>query len=58
MLNFFIIWQEWRRRKRLCLDVVDNIMESYEKSKRILLEDIGIETDEEAGVDVKLLQRK
>jgi hypothetical protein len=33
-------------------------MESYEKSKRILLEDIGIETDEEAGVDVKLLQRK
>ena len=41
---------EWRKRKRMCDAVVDAIMESYPKSKRILVDDMGIEIDEDAGV--------
>ena len=42
--------QEWRKRKRSCVDVINSILENYPKSKKILLEDIGVETDEDAGV--------
>ncbi|XP_053707788.1 homologous-pairing protein 2 homolog [Synchiropus splendidus] len=42
--------EEWRKRKRLALDMIDAIMEGYPKSKKELLEEIGIETDEDHGV--------
>lgn len=43
---------EWRRRKRMCEAVIDAVLESYPKSKRILVDDMGIELDEDVGVKV------
>jgi len=40
----------WRKRKRMCSDILDAVLESWPKSKKDLYEEIGIETDEEAGV--------
>ncbi|KXJ19595.1 homologous-pairing protein 2 homolog [Exaiptasia diaphana] len=37
----------WRKRKRMCTDIVNSILENYPKSKKQLMEDIGLETDEE-----------
>ncbi|XP_058835503.1 homologous-pairing protein 2 homolog [Topomyia yanbarensis] len=42
----------YRKRKRICTEMIDSIMESYPKSKQHLLDDIGVETDE--VVDFKL----
>ncbi|KAL1501525.1 hypothetical protein ABEB36_006830 [Hypothenemus hampei] len=39
----------YRKRKRLCLDMLDAILENYPKTKRHLFEEIGIETDEDVG---------
>ena len=47
-----LCFKEWRKRKRSCMEVVNSILENYPKSKKILLEDIGVETDEDAGVSV------
>ncbi|XP_044743350.1 homologous-pairing protein 2 homolog [Chrysoperla carnea] len=41
--------KEYRKRKRICMDIIDSIMESYPKSKKQLMEEIGIETDEDAN---------
>lgn len=40
----------WKKRKRMTNDIVDGILEGYPKSKKHLLEETGIETDEEVGV--------
>jgi len=40
---------EWRKRKRLCNEIVNAILEGYPKSKKELLEEVGIETDEDVG---------
>ncbi|KAM9780366.1 homologous-pairing protein 2 homolog [Neosynchiropus ocellatus] len=42
--------KEWRKRKRLASDMIDAILEGYPKSKKELLEEIGIETDEDHHV--------
>ncbi|XP_066998730.2 homologous-pairing protein 2 homolog [Anabrus simplex] len=42
--------KEWRKRKLLCMDIVNSILEGYPKSKKALLEEIGVETDEDVGV--------
>lgn len=42
--------KEYRKRKRMCMDVINAIMEGYPKTKKALLEEVGIETDE----DVKM----
>jgi len=41
---------EYRKRKRMCTDVLDSILEEYPKRKKDLLDEIGIETDESAGM--------
>jgi len=41
--------KEYRKRKRICMEIVDSILEGYPKSKKNLLEEVGIETDEEVG---------
>ena len=41
---------EWRKRKRNCEALIDAIMEGYPKSKKILMEEVGLETDEEHKV--------
>ncbi len=33
----------------MCLNIIDAILENYPKSKKVLLEEIGIETDEAVG---------
>ena len=43
---------QWRKRKRITNDIINSILEGYPKSKKQLLEDIGIETDEEIGVQL------
>jgi len=40
----------WRKRKRMTTDIVDSILEGYPKSKKDLLEEVGMETDEDVGV--------
>ena len=42
--------REWRKRKRLAVDAFDAILEHYPKSKREFYEEVGVETDEDAGV--------
>ncbi|XP_037914158.1 homologous-pairing protein 2 homolog isoform X2 [Hermetia illucens] len=37
---------EFRKRKRICNNMIDSILEGYPKTKKQLLEDIGVETDE------------
>ncbi|TGZ58201.1 hypothetical protein CRM22_009703 [Opisthorchis felineus] len=41
---------EWRKRKRIAMDIIDAIAEGYPKSKKQLISDVGIETDEDCGV--------
>ena len=42
----------WKKRKRMANEILGCILESYPKTKKELYEDVGIETDEEAGVKV------
>ena len=44
--------KEWRKRKRMCLNIIDAIMESYPKSKKAFFEETGIATDEENGAKI------
>ena len=48
--NHEIAVKEWRKRKRMCTNVIDAILESYPKSKKEFFEEVGIETDEDFGV--------
>ncbi|CAL8094225.1 unnamed protein product [Calicophoron daubneyi] len=41
---------EWRKRKRIAMNIIDAVAESYPKSKKQLIADVGIETDEDCGV--------
>lgn len=43
---------EWKKRKRLAMNVLDMISEYYDKDRKVLIEEIGIETDEEVGVAI------
>lgn len=38
--------KEWRKRKRICTDMMSAILEGYPKSKKEFLEEVGVETDE------------
>lgn len=42
--------KEWRKRKRMVTDITNTILEGYPRSKKDLLEEVGIETDEDAGI--------
>ncbi|XP_061392590.1 homologous-pairing protein 2 homolog [Musca vetustissima] len=44
----------YRKRKRICNDMLDAILEGYPKTKKALISDIGLETDEEVGFNVEL----
>lgn len=41
--------KEYKRRKRICRDMFNQIMENYPKSESTLLGELGIETDEDVG---------
>lgn len=42
--------KEYRKRKRMCADMLDAILENCPLTKAALYEEIGIETDESAGM--------
>lgn len=42
----------YRRRKRTCMDMIDAILEGYPKTRRELLEELSVETDEDVGFDL------
>lgn len=44
--------KEWRKRKRMVTDITSTILEGYPRCKKDLLEEVGIETDEDVGVTV------
>lgn len=44
------ITKEYRKRKRMCMDILDSILENCPKSKKALFEEIGVETDENVGI--------
>lgn len=39
----------YKKRKRMCLDMLDAILENYPKTKKQLYEEVGLETDEDVG---------
>eukprot|EP00035_Acanthoeca_spectabilis_P017793 m.375453 g.375453 ORF g.375453 m.375453 type:complete len:210 (+) comp16698_c1_seq2:64-693(+) len=43
----------WRKRKRMCNDIVDQVLENANKKPKELMEEMGIETDADVGVDIK-----
>ncbi|KAJ8923950.1 hypothetical protein NQ315_006726 [Exocentrus adspersus] len=48
---------EYKKRKRLCMEILNSILENYPKSKKHLFEEIGIETDEDVNFSIeKILQ--
>lgn len=47
--------KQYRKRKRICMDVVNSILEGYPKKKKDLFEEVGIETDED--VSCKLINK-
>ncbi|KAI4467675.1 tbp-1 interacting protein [Holotrichia oblita] len=51
-------WKEYRKRKRMCKDMLDTILEGYPKSKKHLFEEIGIETDEDVGFTLEEMKLK
>ena len=42
----------WKKRKRMTTDMMDCILEGYPKTKKHLIEETGIETDEEIGIKI------
>ena len=42
--------KQWRKRRRMTLDMIDAIMEGYQHPKAKLYEEIGVETDQDVGV--------
>lgn len=41
--------KEYRKRKRICNDIIESILEGYPKRKKDLIEELGVETDEEVN---------
>ncbi|KAJ1655915.1 hypothetical protein IWQ61_004420 [Dispira simplex] len=44
----------WKKRKSMFKDIFDTITEHMPKKPREFMEEVGIETDEDAGVDIKV----
>lgn len=43
---WILIFYFFRKRKRICNDMIDAVLEGYPKSKKTLLEELCVETDE------------
>jgi hypothetical protein len=44
---------EFYKRKRMCLRLVDAIAEGYPKTKKLLIEEMQIETDEQVNFNIE-----
>ncbi|KJE95582.1 hypothetical protein CAOG_006022 [Capsaspora owczarzaki ATCC 30864] len=49
--NYTTAHTAWRSRKKMCMNVIDQVMESYPKPKAHLIDLVKMETDEEVGVN-------
>ena len=38
----------WKKRKRICQDMMETVLESYPKPKRVFLEEADVTLDEES----------
>lgn len=45
----------YKKRKRMCMDMLNAILENYPKSKKDLFEEVGIETDEDVAFSLEKL---
>lgn len=43
---------EWKKRKRACMEIVDVISESADINRKEFIKKVGIETDEECKVNI------
>jgi len=48
---------EWKKRKRACMDIVDLISESVEQGRKEFIQGVGLETDEDYGVNLMEITR-
>lgn len=46
---------EYKKRKRMCMDILNTILENYPKSKEHLFEEVGIETDQDQNFSLNNL---
>ncbi|CAL8081035.1 unnamed protein product [Orchesella dallaii] len=44
--------KEWKTRKRICMDMVNTILDNCEMTKAALLEELQVETDEDVGAKI------
>lgn len=42
--------QEWKKRKRGCMDMINAITENMDKNRKDFMEELGLETDEDHNV--------
>lgn len=50
--NYYDARNAWKKRKRIVKNIVDQISEAMAKKPKELVEQIGIETDEEVNIDI------
>ena len=43
---------EWRKRKRACMDIVDQITESADLNRKEFIKKLGLEMDEDYKVNI------
>ena len=43
---------QWRKRKRMTVDLMNAVLEGYPKTKKQFLDEVGIETDEDCKVTI------
>ena len=48
--NRKLVITQWRKRKRMTVDLMNAVLEGYPKTKKQFLDEVGIETDEENKV--------
>ena len=48
--------QQWKKHKRGCTEMIDMILESVDMNKKEFIKSLGLETDEDYGVDLKKMQ--
>eukprot|EP01027_Heterolobosea_sp_BB2_P011679 GEZU01016995.1.p1 GENE.GEZU01016995.1~~GEZU01016995.1.p1 ORF type:complete len:148 (-),score=77.21 GEZU01016995.1:21-464(-) len=46
---------EWRKRKRMARTCIDMISEKTDQKPKVFMEEVGIETDEDVGVNIDKL---
>mmetsp|Transcript_9311 Transcript_9311/g.25332 ORF Transcript_9311/g.25332 Transcript_9311/m.25332 type:complete len:137 (+) Transcript_9311:542-952(+) len=56
--NFDKYAKVWVDRKRKCMDAVEQIGEGMEKKTLVVMEEFGLETDEECGVKLNKKSKK